>query len=265
LSRTRLPQEQWDQWVRERDELITPLTGQRLLRRTLNNLWTIEKNCNFFAHYLDANGVHSREGIKLALALGFAYSLISTEPIWSEEKAQDNRWLVDVEKWLQNNGFTAEPSQDVEKQLDLSESNKCLDHLLTHDVPWSERREVDDTTPCTNRVTVQELLQLLLGNGRQIDERIKQEATKALGRVGVRLYTEQQLGQPDRLTIAVARSGSAIEKVFGRSPWRNGAHRERLLDLKTTPPVVTSSKSIAFTGGGSPVKAVLLPVDDVLR
>jgi len=265
LSRTRLPQEQWDQWVRERDELITPLTGQRLLRRTLNNLWTIEQNCNFFAHYLDANGVHSREGIKLALALGFAYSLISTEPIWSEEKAQDKRWLVDVEQWLQTNGFTAEPSQDVEKQLDLSESNKCLDHLLTHDVPWSERREVDDTTPCTNRVTVQELLQLLLGNGRQIDERIKQEATKALGRVGVRLYTEQQLGQPDRLTIAVARSGSAIEKVFGRSPWRNGAHRERLLDLKTTPPVVTSSKSIAFTGGGSPVKAVLLPVDDVLR
>ena len=122
-------------------------------------------------------------------------------------------------------------------------------------------------------MTVQELLELLLEDGRQVDERIKQEATKALGRVGVRLYTDVQLGQPDRLTIAVARSGSAIEKVFGRSPWRNGAHRERLLDYKTktTPPVVTTSKNIQFTGGGSPVRAVLLPVavllpiNDILR
>ena len=150
-------------------------------------------------------------------------------------------------------------------QADLSESHKCLDHLLTHDVSWTERREIDDTTPSTNRITVQELLELLLGNGRQIDESRKQEATKALGRVGVRLYTDEQPGQEDRLTIAVARSGSAIEKVFGRSKWRSGAHSRRLLDLKTSPPVVTTNKNIQFTGGGSPVKAVLLPIDDVLR
>jgi len=112
-------------------------------------------------------------------------------------------------------------------------------------------------------MTVQELLELLLGNGRQVDEPIKQEPTKALGRVGVRLYTEEQLGQPDRLTIAVAFSGTAIERVFGRSPWRNGAHRERLLDLKTTPPVVASHSSMRFKGGGNPVKAVLLPVEYV--
>ena len=265
MSRTRLPQDQWTEWVRERDELITPLTGQRLLRRTLNNLWTIERNCDFFAHYLDEHGVHSREGIKLALALGFSYSLISTEPIWSEDKSNDDQWLLDVERWLQSNGFTPEPAQNGEQQLELNESHKCLDHLLTHDVAWSERRQVDDTTPSTNRITVQELLELLLGDGRQIDESRKQEATKALGRVGVRLYTDEQPGQEDRLTIAVARSGSAIEKVFGRSKWRSGAHSRRLLDLKTSPPVVTTNKNIQFTGGGSPVKAVLLPIADVLR
>ncbi len=263
LSRTRLPQEQWDAWVRERDELITPLTGQRLLRRTLNNLWTIEQNCNFFAHYLDAHGVHSREGIKLALALGCTYSLISSEPIWSEEKAHGVQWLVDVEQWLGSNGFTAQATQTDDQQLELSESHKCLDHLLTHDVPWFVRRERDNTTPSTNRITVQELLELLLTDGRQVDERVKVEATKALGQIGVQLFTEQQSGQPDSLKIAVASSGSAIEKVFGRSPWRNGAHRERLLDLETTPPVVASQSSMRFKGGGNSVKAVLLPIKAV--
>jgi hypothetical protein len=148
-------------------------------------------------------------------------------------------------------------------KADLSESDKCLDHLLTHDVPWLVRREKDDTTPSTNRITVQELLELLQSNGRVVDERVKTEATKALGQVGVQLYIEQQQGQPDRLTIAIASSGSAIERVFGRSPWRNGAHRERLLDLKTTPPVVACGSTMRFKGGGNPVKAVLLPMEHV--
>ena len=258
LSRTLLPQEQWDAWVRDRDALITPLTGQRLLRRTISNLHHISRNYRIFLWTVNRLGIHGRDAVKVAWMLTLAHSLTSTGIAYGR--------LPQIGEWLTANGFPSGQTLVASAtQADLSESDKCLDHLLTHDMPWFVRRGRNDTTPSTNRITVQELLELLLEDEQKVDKRVKDEATKALGVVGVRLYTEEQLGQPDRLTIAVARSGSAIEKVFGRSPWRNGAHRERLLDLKTTPPVVSSSKNIAFTGGGSPVKAVLLPVDDVLR
>jgi len=258
LSRTLLPQEEWDAWVRDRDALITPLTGQRLLRRTISNLHHISRNYRIFFWTVNRLGIHGRDAVKVAWMLTLAHSLTSTGIAYGR--------LPQTGEWLTANGFPSGQTLVASgTQADLSESDKCLDHLLTHDMPWFVRRGRNDTTPSTNRITVQELLELLLEDEQKVDKRVKDEATKALGVVGVRLYTKEQLGQPDRLTIAVARSGSAIAKVFGRSPWRNGAHRERLLDLKTTPPVVTSSKNIAFTGGGSPVKAVLLPVDDVLR
>ena len=256
LTRTLLPQEEWDAWVRDRDALITPLTGQRLLRRTISNLHFISRNYRIFIWTVNRLGIHGRDAVKVAWMLTLSHSLTSTGIAYGR--------LREIGEWLTANGFPSGQTLVASgTKADLSESDKCLDHLLTHDVPWLVRREKDDTTPSTNRITVQELLELLQSNGRVVDERVKTEATKALGQVGVQLYIEQQQGQPDRLTIAIASSGSAIERVFGRSPWRNGAHRERLLDLKTTPPVVACGSTMRFKGGGNPVKAVLLPMEHV--
>ena len=192
--------------------------------------------------------------------LGFAYSLTSTEPIYSRANEQDDRWWSLTEQWLEANNFTLDLGQQGHQQRDQTESRKCLDHLLTKEVPWLQRREVDDTTPTSNHITVQELLEVVRSSR---DERIRREAEKVLGRLGIRLYSFEPVSGPTRLTIAIANRGEAIDKVFGRSQWKDGAHREHLLELDCQPRVVPCPKNLQFKGGGDPKRAVLVPVEAV--
>ena len=260
LTFDQLPEAEWQQFSRRCDQLLTPTTGQRLLRRTLNSLEAIQQNCSLFAEYLSAAGLHGRECTKLALMLGFAYSLTSTEPIYSRANEQDDRWWSLTEQWLEANNFTLDLGQQGHQQRDQTESRKCLDHLLTKEVPWLQRREVDDTTPTSNHITVQELLEVVRSSR---DERIRREAEKVLGRLGIRLYSFEPVSGPTRLTIAIANRGEAIDKVFGRSQWKDGAHREHLLELDCQPRVVPCPKNLQFKGGGDPKRAVLVPVEAV--
>jgi hypothetical protein len=59
---------------------------------------------------------------------------------------------------------------------DLNESRKCLDHMLCHELAWQERREVDDLTPTSSRITVTELLDMVRPSGRPVAEGTRREA-----------------------------------------------------------------------------------------
>jgi len=264
LSRTRLPEEQWQAFVQARDELITPETGQRLLRRTINNIRTLSFHARFFSWVASAYGITGRQNQKVSLMLACAFSLTGGE-IPSRAKTTGNSLLFqDIRRWLRDNGF---PSQQAllssSTEPDLNESRKCLDHMLCHEVPWQERREVDDLTPTSSRITVTELLDMVRPSGRPVPEGTRREAEKALGRLGIRLVAwDGEMGRP-RLTIAIANQCEATSKVFGRSQWKNGAYSERLMELKYQPAVVKPPKTFQFSGAGGPKRAVLLPITAV--
>jgi hypothetical protein len=264
LSRTRLPEEQWRAFVRERDALITPKTGQRLLRRTIDNLQTLFLNRNLFGWIADAYGFNERQTEKVSLILACAYSLTGAAVPSRSNPTGNSLLFQNVRQWLRDNGF---PSQQAllnsSTEPDLNESRKCLDHLLCHEVPWQERRDVDDLTPISSRITVSELLDVVRPSGRPVPEGTRREAEKALGRLGIKLLTWDGETGRSRLTIAIANQCEATGKVFGRSQWKNGAYTQRLMELKCEPAVVKPSKTFQFSGAGGPKRAVLLPITAV--
>lgn len=267
LTFDQLPDQEWQSFVRRCDALITPLIGQRLLRRTLNNLRVMTKNHAFFSWLLGVYGITGRQQEKLALMLACSFSLTSTDLAFGGTKGRPLRdgevlgqWFPDLLAWLRSNGFYGDyvlPAAD--KDQDISESEKCLDYMLTKEVPWVQRREVDDTTPSTHRITIQELLSLVIRPG--VNERTRSEAKTALGQRGIRVYSYEPTTGPARKTVAVANGCEATEKVFGRSQWKFGAYRDRLLELDCPHGVIKSPKPIAFTGAGGPKRAVLIPIE----
>jgi hypothetical protein len=109
----------------------------------------------------------------------------------------------------------------VDRSAD-AEARQCLDHLLSHDLPWRDPDDRERST--TGRITVRELLELALRRGAP-------DAPEALGRLGLK-------ADPER-GVLVVNSGASIEPIFRGSKWSQGAHRARLLELAGAEPVAS--------------------------
>jgi putative DNA primase/helicase len=216
IGRRQLPGPEWQQIAAERAELVTIEAGQRLIRRTVSNLQTLLANIETMGRVLAAMAAScgsGRVGDTYGALLAGAHLLGSTE------------WLSDAAAlaWLDSVGWNpAAPAADgVDRSAD-AEARQCLDHLLSHDLPWRDPDDRERST--TGRITVRELLELALRRGAP-------DAPEALGRLGLK-------ADPER-GVLVVNSGASIEPIFRGSKWSQGAHRARLLELAGAEPVAS--------------------------
>jgi putative DNA primase/helicase len=208
IGRRQLPGEQWQQIAAERTQLVTHGAGEALIRRTVSNLPTLLANIATMGRVL-AGMAAGRGGGRVGDTYGALLAgchLLTSTALLNEAEAL---------AWLDTVGWDpAAPAADEVDRSATAEARQCLDHLLSHELPW---RDPEASDPSTGRITVLELLSDALAHPHS-------EAPNALGRRGLKADPERGL--------LVANSGAAIEKVFAGSKWSQGGHRARLLELE---------------------------------
>lgn len=241
VQRKNMSAGEWRNVSMQRSEFITKETGERLIRRTINNLSVLLHNAKQLGLVINASfkppGGRSAELYGLVLA--GVHMLLSTERLN----------VATAPRWLKLIGWPHETELIFGENPADQESRQCLDHLLGHQVRWLERREQDDTTPTTGEITVLELLSIIHSFGEHSDE-----AIKALGRLGIKHHTDGH-----EVSVLVANGGTGIDKIYGDTKWCNGAHKKRLLELEgKNRPVPHGTTHF----GGSPTqRAVRIPVE----
>ncbi len=240
IGRRQLPGEQWRQIAAERAQLVTLAAGEALIRRTVSNLPTLLANIATMGRVLSCMAVGrggGRVGDTYGALLAGCHLLTSTAVL---NEAEALAWL-DTVGW--------DPSAPAADEVDRSataEAQQCLDHLLSHELPW---RDPEASDPSTGRITVLELLSDALSHPQS-------EAPKALGRRGLKADPERGL--------LVANSGARIEKVFTGSKWSQGGHRARLLELEGAAPAGAHHLPVLGTTRCVVVPWQLLEVDPAL-
>lgn len=209
VGRAQVPQNEWTAVDRRLQELLTLETGARLLRRAVNHLPTLRANVATFRRVVEARlggGAAARAGDTYGALLAGAHLLTSEAQL---NDGQALEWL-DAIGWSTTAALGEAGSDD---QDGIAESRQCLAHLLSHEETWRS----DDTG--TGRLSIRELLDLARTPSGANDA---EAARKALGRRGIRV-TESGL--------AVANQPEALAPIYGKTKWRDGGHRARLLDL----------------------------------
>jgi hypothetical protein len=208
VGREQLPQAAWAGVDRRLAELLTPETGARLLRRTVNHLPTLRANVATFRRAVEAQlggGAAARAGDTYGALLAGAHLLTSAALV-------DDGQALD---WLDSIGWTAPAAlgeAGTDGQASTAEGVQCLQLLLSHEEPWR-------TDTGTGRLSVRELLVLArTPSGAEEAE----QARKALGRRGIRAGD---------LGLQIANNPEPLAPIYGRTKWRDGGHRARLLDL----------------------------------
>jgi hypothetical protein len=208
VGREQLPQAAWAGVDRRLAELLTPETGARLLRRTVNHLPTLRANVATFRRAVEAQlggGAAARAGDTYGALLAGAHLLTSAALV-------DDGQALD---WLDSIGWTAPAAlgeAGTDGQASTAEGVQCLQLLLSHEEPWR-------TDTGTGRLSVRELL-VLARTPSGADE--AEQARKALGRRGIRAGD---------LGLQIANNPEPLAPIYGRTKWRDGGHRARLLDL----------------------------------
>ena len=219
VGREQLPQTEWAAVDRRLQELLTPETGARLLRRAVNYLPTLRANVATFRRAVEGQlggGAAARAGDTYGALLAGAYLLTSSALV---DDAQALDWL-DTMNWSANDALGESGS---EGQDTTAESRQCLAHLLGHEEPW---RLLEDERG-TGRISVRELVYLArLSSGADDAE----QARKALGRRGIRATDSG---------LEVCNSAEALAPIYVKTKWRDGGHRARLLDLPGAYPAGT--------------------------
>lgn len=208
VGREQLPQAEWAAVDRRLQELLTPETGARLLRRAVNHLPTLRANVATFRRAVEAQlggGAAARAGDTYGALLAGAH-LLTSEALVDDGQALD--WLDSI-RW---SAAAALGEIGSDGQDGTAESRQCLAHLLTHEEVWRS-----DTG--TGRLSVRELLDLARTPSGADDA---EQARKALGRRGIRATDSG---------LEVANTPEALAPIYGKTKWRDGGHRARLLDL----------------------------------
>lgn len=208
VGREQLPQAEWAAVDRRLQELLTPETGARLLRRAVNHLPTLRANVATFRRAVEAQlggGAAARAGDTYGALLAGAH-LLTSEALVDDGQALN--WLDSI-RW---STAAALGEAGSDGQDGTAESRQCLAHLLSHEEVWRS-----DTG--TGRLSVRELLELARSPSGADDA---EQARKALGRRGIRATDSG---------LEVANSAEALAPIYGRTKWRDGGHRARLLDL----------------------------------
>jgi putative DNA primase/helicase len=219
----KMPPEQWANFMRQRDALVTVKTGQRLIRRSVTNLKALLANISTFQAVVASSGLADRSAEVYGSLLAGAHHLASTAVL---EPQQALAWLDSV-------GWAGLDEETKEAIASDAEGRACLDHLLSHSVHWKESE--------TGSVDVRELLTIVRCSANSDD------AKKALGRLGL------------KFDIALGLVVSNGTRIFSGTKWANGAHRDRLLEIEGSDRV---SAAVWFAGGGAH-KAVFVPVKDL--
>lgn len=231
VGREQLPQADWAGVDRRLAELLTPETGARLLRRAVNHLPTLRANVANFRRAVEAQlggGAAARAGDTFGALLAGAHLLTSAALV-------DDAQALD---WLDSIGWSAAAAlgeSGSEGQTGTAESVQCLQHLLSHEEPWRA-----DTG--TGRLSVRELVELARTPSGADDA---EQARKALGRRGIKAAD---------LGLQIANTPEPLAAIYGRTKWRDGGHRARLLDL----PGSSAAGAVRFPALGT-VRACCVP------
>jgi len=211
VGREQLPQAEWAAVDRRLQELLTPETGARLLRRAVNHLPTLRANVATFRRAVEAQlggGAAARAGDTYGALLAGAH-LLTSEALVDDGQALD--WLDSI-RW---SAAAALGEAGSDGQDGTAESRQCLAHLLSHEEVW---RLLEDERG-TGRISIRELINLArIPSGADDAE----QARKALGRRGIRATDSG---------LEVANTPEALAPIYGKTKWRDGGHRARLLDL----------------------------------
>jgi len=209
VGRQQLEQAQWADVDRQVRELLTAETGARLLRRAVNHVPILRANVATFRRVVEGQlrrGAAARAGDTYGALLAGAHLLVSTAAV---DDAQALDWLDSID-W---SAGLALGEAGAEEQDSTAESRQCLEHLLSHEEQWRS-----DTG--TGRVTIRELVELARTPSGAEDA---EQARKALGRRGIRATDTG---------LAIANTAEALAPIYGKTKWRDGGHRARLLDLE---------------------------------
>jgi len=225
VQRSLLSIEKWNAVKERRSKLITKRTGERLFRRTVNNLHTLLANIDAFAEAIQSLlpvGAPTRYSEAHSVLLAGAHLLVSRERVSAEQALQ----------WLKDHGWGYRPDPDAGDHPATQESSDCLEFLLSYRTGLGGK-------------TVRSLVDQIKTSEGPVKEQICQ-----LGRLGIAVKPAEGL--------CVANSG-AIENIYKGTRWAGGAHRDRLKEL---PAATTSEKTIRFRDGGVH-RRVLIPWSQV--
>lgn len=197
---------EWHKLQLRRSEFITPQAGQRLIRRTVDNLGVLLQNAKQLQMAINASlkPASGRSAELYGLVLAGTHLLTSTERLN----------LVSASRWLSSIGWPHQHDLIGGEHPADQESRQCLDHILSFDVRWSGGTS-----------TIHELLAIVHFN-RQPEQAY--EAEHALGRLGIKHHSDG-----NESFVLIANSGAAVDKVFAKTKWRNGAHVKRLKEINS--------------------------------
>jgi hypothetical protein len=234
VGREQLPQAAWAGVDRRLAELLTPEAGARLLRRTVNHLPTLRANVATFRRAVEAQlggGAGARAGDTYGALLAGAHLLTSAALV---DDAQALQWLDSI-GW---SAAAALGESGSEGQNGTAESVQCLQHLLSHEEPW----RTSEPEYGTGRISVRELIELARTPSGADDA---EQARKALGRRGIKAAD---------VGLQIANTPEPLATIYGRTKWRDGGHRARLLDL----PGAYAAGAVRFAALGT-VRACCVP------
>ena len=181
----------WEILDKMLDTHITREYGKALINRTVKLIPVIRETNKIFSRaFADIHG-SQRQGDQYGTLLAGAWSLQSSEVI----KKQD---AIDI---IQANNF-----DDFAEQTEISDEQKCLQHILQHQL------RIDGDSRSLTR-SVGELIQVVMGkiNDFELD---KAEAVRTLGRHGLRVEVEGR-------ALYVSNSSKGLSAILADTSWAN--------------------------------------------
>ena len=213
IGRRHLPAEQWEAVMREREEVITPEVGERLLRRVVTNLTTLLSNVRTFGRVVSAI-YGGRIGDTYGALLAGAHLLTSLDVL--DE--------IQARVWIEAHGWSLDDEALVETSAQAV-AEQCLEHLLKAEVPFTEDTIID----ARGNTTIRQLIKYLIVCGGAYaagcGETSLRHGEKVLGRRGIKVDLKR-----GSLLIHTGIRGS-LSDLYAPTRWANGAFNERLRDL----------------------------------
>lgn len=209
VARAPIPDRLWEGVAARIAELLSVEVGERLLRRTVNNVRLLRANALAFGAVVAARH-GARTGETYGTLLAGAHLLTELRELTT----------VEASMWMAQRGWAIdEEAQEV--AAPEHESLQCLEFLLAHVPDKQEGR------------SVRELLKeqkALASSAFTRDDPVGGGSSKSgklvLGRLGLRYVAEG-----DVLAMATG-PASLMPRVYGDTQWAKGAHKQRLLDLE---------------------------------
>jgi len=218
----------WEDLDKMLDTHITREYGRALINRTVQLIPVIRENNKIFSRaFADIHG-SQRQGDQYGTLLAGAWSLQSSEVI-SE---------ADAIAIIKANNF-----DDFAEQTEVSDEDKCLQHILQHQL----RIEGDSRTLTRS---VGELIEVVMGKVNDFDLD-KGEAVRALGRHGLKVESDERC-------LYVSNSSKGLSAILADTSWAN-CYTTMLRRLKGS----SVGGGRHFSGIGKPSRTTKIEIDKI--